>query len=44
MLSDACPQNPTRKQDDNRHRPHSALGKIPRAEFAMNIRLEKTAA
>lgn len=44
MLSDACPQNATRKQDDNRHRPHSALENIPRAEFAINIRLEKTAA
>ena len=32
------------KEDYNNHRPHSALGNIPPAEFAMKIRLEKRAA
>jgi putative transposase len=32
------------KEDYNTHRPHSALGNIPPAEFAMKIRLEKQAA
>lgn len=32
------------KEDVHTHRPHSALGNIPPAEFAMKIRLEKQAA
>lgn len=32
------------KEDYNNHRPHSALGNLPPAEFAMKIRLEKQAA
>lgn len=32
------------KEDYNNHRPHSALGNVPPAEFAMKIRLEKQAA
>jgi putative transposase len=43
-LTDARTQIATWKEDYNRHRPHSALGNIPPAEFAMNIRLEKQAA
>jgi putative transposase len=32
------------RDDYNRNRPHSALGNIPPAEFAMKIRLEMMAA
>ena len=32
------------KEDYNTHRPHSALGNIPPAEFAVRIRLENQAA
>jgi putative transposase len=32
------------KEDYNTHRPHSPLGNIPPAEFAMKTRLEKMAA
>ncbi len=32
------------KKDYNRHSPHSALGDVPPAEFAMKFRLEKQAA
>ena len=32
-----------RKEDYNTHRPHSALGNIPPAEFAMKTGLEKQA-
>jgi len=32
------------KEDYNTHRPHSALGNIPPAEFAAKITLEKSAA
>lgn len=32
------------KKDYNTHRPYSALGNIPPAEFSMKIRLEKQAA
>ena len=43
-LTDARNQIATWKEDYNRHRPHSALGNIPPAEFAMKIRLEMLAA
>lgn len=43
-LADARTQIATWKEDYNRHRPHSALGNIPPAEFAMKIRLEMMAA
>lgn len=32
------------QEDDNHHRPHSALGNKPPAEFAMKSTLEKQAA
>ena len=32
------------KEDYNHHRPHSALGNMPPAEFAMKSTLEKQAA
>ena len=32
------------KEDYNNHGPHSALGNVPPAEFALKIRLEKQAA
>ncbi len=32
------------RTDYNQHRPHSALGNIPPAEFAMKTKLEKLAA
>ena len=43
-LTDARAQIAKWKEDYNRHRPHSALGNIPPAEFAMKMRLEKLAA
>jgi transposase InsO family protein len=43
-LPDARTQIATWKEDDHRHRPHSALGNIPPTAFAMKIRLEKQAA
>ena len=43
-LSDARSQITTWKEDYNLHRPHSALGNIPPAEFAMKMSLEKLAA
>lgn len=43
-LPDARTQIAMWKEDYNRQRPHSALGNIPPAEFAMKIRLEKQAA
>ena len=43
-LTDARNQIATWTEDYNRHRPHSALGNIPPAEFAMKIRLEMLAA
>ncbi len=43
-LAKARAQIATWKEDYNRHRPHSALGNIPPAEFAMKIRLEILAA
>jgi putative transposase len=43
-LTDARTQIATWKEDYNRHRPHSALGNIPPAEFAMKMRLEMLAA
>jgi putative transposase len=43
-LTDARTQIATWKEDYNRHRPHSALGTIPPAEFAMQMRLEMLAA
>jgi putative transposase len=43
-LTDARTQIAAWKEDYNRHRPHSALGNIPPAEFAMKIRLEMLAA
>lgn len=43
-LDDARTQIAAWKQDYNRHRPHSALGNIPPAEFSMKIRLEMLAA
>lgn len=43
-LTDARSQIGTWKEDYNRHRPHSALGNIPPAEFAMKMRLEMRAA
>jgi putative transposase len=43
-LTDARTQIAAWKEDYNRHRPHSALGNIPPAEFAMKIRLERRAA
>lgn len=39
-LTDAHTQIATWKEDYNRLRPHSAIGNIPPAEFAMKIRLE----
>lgn len=39
-LADARTQIATWKEDYNHQRPHSALGNIPPAEFAMKIRLE----
>jgi len=32
------------KEDYNRHRPHSALGNLPPAEFVMKSTLDKQAA
>lgn len=43
-LTDARTQIATWKEDYNQHRPHSALGNIPPAEFALKIRLEMMAA
>ena len=43
-LPDARTQIAMWKENYNRQRPHSALGNIPPAEFAMKIRLEKQAA
>lgn len=43
-LADARTQIATWKEDYNRHRPHSALGNVPPAEFAMKIRPEMKAA
>ena len=43
-LSEARAQIATWKEDYNKYRPHSALGNIPPAEFAMKNRLEKQAA
>ena len=43
-LADARTQIAAWKDDYNRHRPHSSLGNVPPAEFAMKIRLEKQAA
>lgn len=43
-LTDARTQIATWRDDDNRDRPHSALGNIPPEEFAMKIRLEMVAA
>lgn len=43
-LTDARTQIVAWKEDYNRNRPHSALGNIPPAEFAMKMRLEKLAA
>ena len=43
-LTDARAQITAWKEDYNYHRPHSALGNIPPAEFAMKIRLEMMAA
>lgn len=43
-LTDARTQIAAWKEDYNHHRPHSALGNIPPAEFAMKIRLEVLAA
>lgn len=43
-LTDARTQIAAWKEDYNRHKPHSALGNIPPAEFAMKIRLEMMAA
>lgn len=43
-LTDASNQIATWNEDFNRHRPHSALGNIPLAEFATKIRLEMLAA
>lgn len=43
-LADARTQIVAWKEDYNRHRPHSALGNIPPAEFATKIRLEMLAA
>jgi putative transposase len=42
--TDARNQIATWKEGYDRHRPHSALGNIPPAEFAMKIRLEMLAA
>jgi putative transposase len=43
-LTDARTQIAAWKEDYNRQRPHSALGNLPPAEFAMKIRLEMMAA
>jgi putative transposase len=43
-LSDARSQIAAWKEDYNQNRPHSALGNIPPAEFALKMRLEKLAA
>jgi putative transposase len=43
-MTDARSQIAAWKQDYNRHRPHSALGNIPPAEFAMKTRPEMLAA
>jgi putative transposase len=43
-LTDARTQIAAWKEDYNRNRPHSALGNIPPAEFAMKIKLEMLAA
>jgi len=43
-LPDARTQIAARKEDYNRHRPHSALGNIPPVEFELKIRLEKQVA
>jgi putative transposase len=43
-LADARAQIAAWKEDYNHHRPHSALGNIPPAEFAMRMRLEMLAA
>lgn len=43
-LTDARTQIATWKEDYNRHRPHSALGNIPSAKFAVKISMEMLAA
>ena len=43
-LTDARTQIATWKEEYNQHSPHSALGNIPPAEFALKIRLEMMAA
>lgn len=43
-LTDARIQIAAWKEDYNRYRPHSALGNVPPAEFAMKMRLEMMAA
>ena len=42
--ADARSQIPYWKEDYNRHRPHSALGNVAPAEFAMKIKLKMMAA
>ena len=42
--SDARSQIAAWKEDYSQHRPHSALGNIPPAEFALIMRLQKLAA
>jgi len=43
-LEDARDKITAWKEDYNNHRPHSALGNIPPAEFIENLRLDKHAA
>lgn len=43
-LSEARSAITSWKEDYNHHRPHSALGNLPPAEFAMKSTLEKQAA